>query len=194
MMLERANFILQNQLEQMRFKLFILEEQKRQYEEYSSYLEETLSTYKAEEQIFEETSLNFTETEEQEKKTEKDDTVASVSIEKNDAYWRCFFCLRELGEKGGYRQDYPTHLLKCHGKRLVKDSYQNEAMKCNACHGVRVVLEPCTNVLSQTCARCNVCNHISVYNPNNEKTLRKHVKNHQKWFSFICSCTENFVL
>ena len=191
--LERANFILRNQLEQMRFKLFILDEQKRQYEEYSSYLEETLSAYKAEEQIFEETSLNCTETEEQEKKNEKDDTVESALKEKNDAYWRCFWCLREHGEKGGYRQDYPTHLVKCHGKRLVKDSYQNEAIKCNECYGIKVVFQPCQDVSSkQKGPLCTACHSTLLYK--NKNSLRKHVKNHQKWFSFICSCTDNFVL
>ena len=112
MMLEIANSILRNQLEQMRLKLFILDEQKRQYEEYSTYLEETLSTYKAEEQIIEETMLNFTD-DTDEKKNEKDDTVASVLTEKNDTYWRCFFCLREHGEKGVSIEDYSTHVLKC---------------------------------------------------------------------------------
>ena len=195
--LERANFILQNQLEQMRFKLFILDEQKRQYEEYSTYLEETLSTYKDEEKIFEETSLNFTdcrnETEEKGKKNEKDETVASVLIEKNQPYWRCFFCLIAHGEKGGHLYGYSTHLLKCHGKRFVEDCYQNESMKCNACHGVQVVFQQCLNASSNPSASCNVCNRKHRYNKDHEKTFRKHVETHQKLFSFICSCTDNFV-
>ena len=197
MMLEIANSILRNKLEQMRFKLFILDEQKRQYEEYSTYLEETLSTCKAEEQIFEETSLNFTdcrnETGEKEKKNEKDDTVASVLIEKNDTYWRCVWCLRQHGEKGGFLQDFSTHLLKCHGKRFFEDCYQNESMKCNACHGVKVVFLSCPNEYSKQGqgALCTVC-HSKKGNIT-EKALRKHVKNHTNFFSFICSCTDNYV-
>ena len=102
----------------MRFKLFIIEEQKRQYEEYSTHLEETLSTFKAEEKIFEETSLNCTD-DTDEKKNEIDDTVASPSIKKNDTYWRCFFCLREHGDKGVFIQDYSTHLMKCHKRTFI---------------------------------------------------------------------------
>ena len=190
-MLERANFILRNQLEQMRFKLFILDEQKRQYEEYSTYLEETLSTYKAHENIFEETSLNFTdcrgETEEQEKKNEKYDTIASVSIEKDDAYWRCFYCLREHGENGGYRKDYSTHLLKCYGRKLL-----HESVKCSECYGIKVVFKPCQDVSSkQKGPLCTACHGNLGYK--NDNSLRKHVKTHQKLFSFICSCTDNFV-
>ena len=110
--LERANFILQNQFEQMRFELFILDEQKRQYEEYSTHLEETLSTYKAVKKIFEETRLNCSD-DTDEKRTEIDDTVSSPSIKKNDTYWRCFWCLREHGGNGVFVQDYSTHVLKC---------------------------------------------------------------------------------
>ena len=88
MTLERANLILKNQLEQMRFKFFILEEQKRQYEEYSIYLEETLSTYRAEERTFAETKLNFLDgtSETEEMQNEKDNSLTPVLTEKNNTY------------------------------------------------------------------------------------------------------------
>ena len=194
MTLERATIIRQNQLEEMRLKLFILEEQKRQYEEYSIYLEETLSTYRAEEKIFAETKLNFldgtSETEENEKKNE-DDTLAPALIDKNNTYWKCFWCLTERGQNGRCSQDYTAHLKRCFKKKIFENCYQNELIKCNACYGVKVVFQSSLNKNSETCAFCSLCRTLLGYKNNN--SLSKHMKGHQKSFSFLCSCTNNFV-
>ena len=198
MMLERSNFILEKQIEQMRFKLFILEEQKRQYEEYSTYLEETLSIYKADEKLFEDINLELPDGcfEIEEKKYEKEQTVAPVLIQKKDNYSKCFYCMREYGKTDGYVEDYTTHLIRCQSRKFMTNCYQNELVKCNLCHGAKVVFEEiCLNVDAELYIVCNACNNKHKYDKNKCKKMRKHVKNHRKKsFSFICECTDNFVL
>jgi len=193
--LEKATIIRQNQLKQIRLKLFNLDKQKQHYEQYSIYLEETLSSYKEEEKIFAETKLNFTdgtnEIEENEKMNE-DDSLTPVLTEKNDTYWKCFWCLTERGQNRRCIHDYTTHLKKCFKRKLFEYFYQNHSLKCYKCCGVKVVFRSCPTISSKESVFCTLC-HSHCPDKNNN-SLSKHMKDHQNSFSFLCSCTNNFVL
>ena len=183
-LLERENLVLKKQLQQKSFKLFIVDEQKRQLEEYSTYLEDIISAYKFEESMIEETRTECTQNTSVIEESKEEKNVSLPEEKKN--YWQCFWCLTKKNNKV-----YSTHTRGCYSKYIFRKCYQNESLKCSKCYGVKIVFEPSQNVLSELCATCNVC--CSKLRNLTNTTLIKHVKNHHKYFSFFCSCTEKIL-
>ena len=196
MRLERANFILRNQLKQMGLKIFLREEEIRQCEKYRTYLEETLcklayGTWEKEQTVAREEDFITEEEEEEEEEEPRREYAPNPSVmedqrEENEDNWQCFWCLKK---KQNEKQDYSKHVKDCcFGKQIFMRCYQNESLKCSKCCGVKIVFEPCENVLSEACVKCSACcNKL----PLNKKTLTKHIEKHNEYFSFFCSCKEN---
>ena len=192
LMWKGVNFILRKLVEQKSWKMFILNAEKQKLKQYNKYLESTLSIYQSEEKLFEAagwTPKNTVgETESKRKRKDHISSNASPATEKNEVYWKCFWCLKEYGNPCCFRS-YASHIKQCKGKKCLEKCYQNESMTCYDCYGVKVVYQACLPVYAKPNLFCGLCSS----RVQSEKQCVKHVLYHKRVNPFICSCIDNYV-